>query len=410
MSQDTWYLTIQRGPNAGSAYPLRGVTISIGRNPDNQIVIEDPMVSRYHARLTWQGNTFVLEDLGSANGTWVNDARITSPVLLRPGDSIGLGQNVRGSLDERSQASVMTQYGAGYPASPPAVAPGAYPTAHQAVAPAPTTSRVNWGWVVVGIGAMALVVALAVLGVALLMNGDGTPEAAVVAPTLAPTDTPVLTATPYPTYTPIPTEPPTYTPYPTYTPIPTYTPVPTEPPTYTPYPTYTPIPTQPPTYTPYPTYTPFPTQQPTRRPPQPTSRPTDTVAPTNPPPPPPYVIAINKVVLEPWGRPRNADGCNGPYNDKDPVRRLTVEIVLTNQSNRYVPDGWYPTFYTARGQVPPTCIWYYNNTAVQPGETTYVTFATHVDLDDWVQAMVLDELDYAVMVCFNAAGQVVNCP
>jgi hypothetical protein len=33
-----------------------------------------------------------------------------------------------------------------------------------------------------------------------------------------------------------------------------------------------------------------------------------------------------------------------------------------------------------------------------------------VNLDDWVQAMVIDELGYAVMVCFNAAGQVVNCP
>jgi hypothetical protein len=39
-----------------------------------------------------------------------------------------------------------------------------------------------------------------------------------------------------------------------------------------------------------------------------------------------------------------------------------------------------------------------------------VTFATHVNLDDWVQAMVIDELGYAAMVCFNSAGQVVNCP
>jgi hypothetical protein len=398
MSQDTWHLTIQRGPNAGSAYPLRGGTINIGRNPDNQIVIQDPMISRYHARLTWQGNTFLLEDLGSANGTWINDARIANPVLLRPGDSIGLGQNVRVGLDAGSQISPMTQRGPAYRPSPPAVAPP------------PSTSRVNWGWVVVGIGALALIAAVVVLGVALSMRENSTPEAAVVAPTLAPTDTPVPTATPYSTYTPAPTEPPTYTPYPTYTPIPTYTPVPTEPPTYTPYPTYTPFPTQPPTYTPYPTYTPFPTQQPTRRPPPQAPGPTDTTAPTNPPPPPPYIIALNKSVLEPWGRPTNADGCNGPYNDRDPVRRLTVELVLTNQSDRYIPDGWYPTFHTAKGQVPPTCVWYYDNIAVQPDETIYVTFATHVNLDDWVQAMVIDELGYAVMVCFNAAGQVVNCP
>ena len=397
MSQDTWYLTMQRGPNAGGAYPLHGGTINIGRNPDNQIAIQDPMISRYHARLTWQGHTFLLEDLGSANGTWVNDARIASPVLLRPGDSIGLGQNVRVGLDVGSQISAMTQRRPAYYASP------------AAVAPSPSTSRVNWGWVVVGIGALALATALVVLGAALVLRGDGSPEAAVSAPTLTPADTPVPTATPYPTITPVPTEPPTYTPYPTYTPMPTYTPIPTALPTYTPYPTYTPIPTQLPTYTPYPTYTPFPTQQPTHQPPQPTSAPADTVVPTDAPPPP-YTIAINKSVLEDWGRPTNADGCNGPYNDQDPVQRLTVELVLTNQSDRDIPDGWYPTFHTAQGQVPPTCVWYYDNTAVQPGETIYVTFATHVNLDDWVQAMVVNELGYAVMVCFSAAGQVVDCP
>jgi hypothetical protein len=60
--------------------------------------------------------------------------------------------------------------------------------------------------------------------------------------------------------------------------------------------------------------------------------------------------------------------------------------------------------------MPTTCIWYYNNTAVQPGETTYVTFATHVETYDWVQSLTLDELGYRVVICFNAASQVVTCP
>jgi len=121
-------------------------------------------------------------------------------------------------------------------------------------------------------------------------------------------------------------------------------------------------------------------------------------------------VAINKFEPEPWGRPTNPDGCRGPYDDSDPVKRVTIELIVTNQSNRTIPDHWYPVFYSAQGQVPTTCIWYYDNTAIQPGETTYVTFATHVEANDWVQALMLDELGYQVVICFNAAGQVVACP
>jgi hypothetical protein len=103
------------------------------------------------------------------------------------------------------------------------------------------------------------------------------------------------------------------------------------------------------------------------------------------------------------------DGCNPPYNDQDPVRRFTIEVILTNHSNQYIPDGWAPTFFTAHGGVPPTCIWYYDNQGVQPGEVINVTFATHVEMGDWVRAMVFDELNYEVTVCFNAAAQVVSC-
>jgi len=112
---------------------------------------------------------------------------------------------------------------------------------------------------------------------------------------------------------------------------------------------------------------------------------------------------------EPWGRPRGADGCNGPYNDRDPVKRFTIEVILTNNSNQWVPDGWSPTFYSAAGQVPPSCVWYYDNQAVQPGEVIYVTFATHVEANDWVRSMVFDELGYQHSTCFNAAGQIVGC-
>ena len=401
MSQPLWVLNVQQGPNAGNAYPLHGETMTIGRGSDNQIILDDPQVSRSHARLTWQGNTYLLEDLGSVNGTWVNGARIKSPVLLRPGDSIAVGQSVSLTISDRPQAANPTPYPTAYPAQAGAVPAGQAGT--------------RWGWIVAALVTGALLVALAVVAIALLLPGRGdSPTANSSTQTAQVAAAVVITATPSPTHTPLPTVPPTYTPYPTYTPVPTdpptytpyptYTPVPTDPPTYTPYPTYTSPPTAPPTYTPYPTYTPFPTKKPAAPKPNPTATPTPTKE-----PPPPYTIDINKVEPEPWGRPRNADGCNGPYNDRDPVRRFTIEVILTNNSNRYIPDGWAPDFYSAKGEAPPTCIWYYDNTAVEPGEVIYVTFATHVESDDWVRAMVFDELGYQVTVCFNAAAQVVSC-
>jgi len=215
-----------------------------------------------------------------------------------------------------------------------------------------------------------------------------------------PTSTPIPSATPYPTYTPVPTDVPTATPYPTYTPVPT------EVPTASPYPTYTPYPTWASTATPYPTYTPYPTATP--RPPS-AQTPTDTPLPTATVLPPYSVTLGRNVTYEPWGRPLDPGGCKGPYDDESPVRRFTVEVILTNNSNRFIPDHWTPTFVSASGRPLPTCIWYYNNTAVQPDETINVTFATHLETDDWVSALVFDELGYGLAVCLNPSGQMASC-
>jgi hypothetical protein len=391
-----WYLTISKGPKAGSAYPLPAATLTIGRQAGNQIVIDDPMVSRRHARLTWQGTTFLLEDLGSANGTWVNNARITGPTLLRAGDVIGLSQEILLVFSNQPGADE-TVYRAPRPAPVPAVVPPA-----PLVAPPPT--RADRGWLAFGIGGLMTllgIVALVVVGVAVyLFTRNPSSQQAALPASVTATSTTIPTATPYPTYTPVPTEAPTHTPYPTYTPYPT--PVPTA----TPYPTYTPFPTAVPTATPYPTYTPYPTATPRPRPVEPTSTP---VPPTAASLPPYTVILGRNVSYEPWGRPADPGGCKGPYDDRSPVRRFTVEVILTNNSNRYIPDAWYPTFYSAKGRSLPACIWYYNNTAVQPGESTDVTFATHLEGDDWVTALVFDELNYTVSICLNGAGQQVAC-
>jgi hypothetical protein len=90
----TFQLVMGKGPQPGQIVELPQSTISIGRDPGNHVMVEDPQVSRQHARLVPQGGLMVLEDLGSTNGTTVNGLRIVAPHTLAHGDEIGLGDNV----------------------------------------------------------------------------------------------------------------------------------------------------------------------------------------------------------------------------------------------------------------------------------------------------------------------------
>jgi DNA-binding SARP family transcriptional activator len=73
---------------AGRRYPLRGAATRIGRLPDNDIVLDDAMVSRYHAMIVDTGNSFVITDLRSANGVHLADNRIRGSAALADGDRI----------------------------------------------------------------------------------------------------------------------------------------------------------------------------------------------------------------------------------------------------------------------------------------------------------------------------------
>ena len=66
--------------------------ISIGRLPDNTIVIDNPAVSARHARVYREGHQYVLEDLKSTNGTFVNDRPIARHTLLE-GDIVLVGKH-----------------------------------------------------------------------------------------------------------------------------------------------------------------------------------------------------------------------------------------------------------------------------------------------------------------------------
>ncbi len=85
---------MRSGPTPGVVFPLEGDQLTIGRDASNAVAINDAEVSRKHARLTFQGGKYVLEDLGSTNGTFVNGQRLSGPVVLKPGDVISLGEQI----------------------------------------------------------------------------------------------------------------------------------------------------------------------------------------------------------------------------------------------------------------------------------------------------------------------------
>lgn len=94
MVSKSYQLVMKTGPTPGKSYPLEQGEVRIGRDVNNEVVINDAEVSRKHARITVQGNTYVLEDLGSTNGTFVNGQRLTSPHMLLVGQTISLGENI----------------------------------------------------------------------------------------------------------------------------------------------------------------------------------------------------------------------------------------------------------------------------------------------------------------------------
>lgn len=74
----------------GSIFPLHPVT-NIGRMSDNDIVLDSKYVSNYHARVYLKNNSFIVKDMGSTNGTYLNGSRIDRPAAIKEDDTIGIG-------------------------------------------------------------------------------------------------------------------------------------------------------------------------------------------------------------------------------------------------------------------------------------------------------------------------------
>jgi pSer/pThr/pTyr-binding forkhead associated (FHA) protein len=87
-------LVMHSGPTPGKIFPMEGDVITIGREAGNGIVINDAEVSRKHTQFVFQGGKYIVTDLGSTNGTFVNGQRLTGQHILQPGEVISLGEQI----------------------------------------------------------------------------------------------------------------------------------------------------------------------------------------------------------------------------------------------------------------------------------------------------------------------------
>ncbi|MBK8987547.1 MAG: FHA domain-containing protein [Chloroflexi bacterium] len=112
MLEKVYQLIIRKGPQVGRIIPLSAPVITLGRDPAADITVDDPEVSRLHARLVETEEGYRLEDLGSTNGTFVAGRNISAgPILLEPDQEVQIGSGVvllYQLLDVAEDAAVMT--------------------------------------------------------------------------------------------------------------------------------------------------------------------------------------------------------------------------------------------------------------------------------------------------------------
>ena len=164
MSQ--FQFVMRSGPTPGVTFPLEGDQLVIGRDASNSIAINDPEISRKHSRLSFQGGKYVIEDLGSTNGTFVNGQRLAGPVVLKPGDVVSLGEQIvlmydvisydPGATIASPRAARMVQQPPVQPVVPPVAQPSAAP-AYAASTPASAAKKTNLAPFIIGGGVLLFI-------------------------------------------------------------------------------------------------------------------------------------------------------------------------------------------------------------------------------------------------------------
>jgi len=154
--------------HTGQEFPLTQAPITIGRQPDCTVVLADPQVSRQHASVSFQGGRYVVQDLGSANGTYINERRIAAPQALRDGDQLRLGNTI---FDVRLAAEGVAPTMYGQPIAPYAAAPA------QAAGRGASTKLIV-GLLLTAIVAVGLIIAVLLL----LLNRRGQVAVTIMSP------------------------------------------------------------------------------------------------------------------------------------------------------------------------------------------------------------------------------------
>jgi pSer/pThr/pTyr-binding forkhead associated (FHA) protein len=160
-----YQLTMRSGPNPGTVYALDGDQISIGRDSSNDIAVNDAEVSRHHSRLTFQGGKYVLEDMGSTNGTFVNGQRLTGPRVLKSGEVISFGEQivfVYEAVESDPGATMISPRAAAVPPPRPVTTPPPAPQAYAGQVPtgqpeAAQPKKINPIPIAIGVGALLLI-------------------------------------------------------------------------------------------------------------------------------------------------------------------------------------------------------------------------------------------------------------
>src|SRR5918912_2775813 len=112
-------LIVKYPDRSPDTFPLGRLRITIGRSARNDLCIPDPFASRVHAEVRREGDIYVLQDLGSANGTLYNGERVENMVALAPGGRIQIGETEIEFFDQTSGTPAMATMIEDMPSPPP---------------------------------------------------------------------------------------------------------------------------------------------------------------------------------------------------------------------------------------------------------------------------------------------------